>query len=90
LRAFFSRNFDWASWEDIREGALFSERNSTRAFLPIEPSIQVGCAETPHFSYMGAVNFAAPSQLLKGLVMDVQELCGLMAVEERFKIRNAE
>jgi hypothetical protein len=39
---------------------------------------------------MGAVNLPAASQLLQGLVMNVQELCGLMAVEERFKIRNAE
>jgi len=58
--------------------------------LPIEPGIQVGCAETPHFSYLGTVNFPASSQLLKGLVMNVQELRGLMTVEKRFKIRNAE
>lgn len=63
-RVFFSRNCDWVSGEDIRELALFSEGNSTRAFLPIQPSIQVGCAETPHFSYMGAVNLPASSQLL--------------------------
>src|SRR5260370_9432590 len=49
----------------------FSERNSTRAFLPIQPCIQVGGAKTPHFSNMGAVNLSTPCQLLYRLVMHV-------------------
>ena len=44
--------------------AAFRDRISARAFLPIQPRIQVGGPETPHFSYMGAVNLAAASQLL--------------------------
>ena len=44
--------------------AAFRDRISARAFLPIQPCIQVGGAETPHFSYMGAVNLPTPSQLL--------------------------
>jgi hypothetical protein len=36
------------------------------------------------------MDFPASSQLLKSLAMDVQKLCSLVAVEERFKIRDAE
>jgi hypothetical protein len=39
---------------------------------------------------MGATDFPASSQLLKSLAVDVQKLGSLMAVEQRFKIRNAE
>src|SRR6185437_12563687 len=63
---------------------------SARAFLPIEPRIQVGCTKAPHLSNVGAVDLSTPCQLLKSLVMNVQELCGLITVEEGFKIRNAE
>ena len=51
--------------------AAFRDRISTRAFLPIQPSIQVGRAKTPHFAYMGAVNLSASRQFLQGLVMNV-------------------
>ena len=44
--------------------AAFRDRISARAFLPIQPCIQVGCAETPHFSNMGAVNLSTSCQLL--------------------------
>ena len=49
----------------------FRDRISARAFLPIEPSIQVGCTKTPHFPDMGAVNLPASRQFLQGLVMNV-------------------
>jgi hypothetical protein len=75
---------------DNREGELSVSELNSRAFLPIEPRIQVRCAETPHFPHMGAMNLPASRQLLKGLVMNIQELRSLMTVEEGFKIRNAE
>ena len=45
-------------------GVAFSDGNSTRAFLSIEPCIQVGCAKTPHLPNVGAVDLATPSQFL--------------------------
>jgi hypothetical protein len=44
--------------------AAFRDRNSAREFLPIQPCIQIGGAETPHFSCMGAVNLSTSCQLL--------------------------
>jgi hypothetical protein len=40
------------------------DRMSARSFLPFQPRVQVGCAETPQFTDMGAVNLPASSQLL--------------------------
>jgi hypothetical protein len=47
--------------------AGFRDRTSARAFLPIQPCIQVRRAETPHFPYMGAVNLSTSRQLLQVL-----------------------
>jgi hypothetical protein len=52
-------------------GTICSAQPSTRPFLPIQPSVQLGGAEAPHFANMGAVDLTTSSQLLKRLVMNV-------------------
>ena len=63
-----AREFSVAIATEIRgktsASGSFRDRISARAFLPIQPCIQVRGVETPHFSYMGAMNLPTPSQLL--------------------------
>jgi len=51
------------SWECVGRTVL-SDQISARSFLPFQPRVQVGCAETPEFTNMGAVNLSTSCQLL--------------------------
>jgi hypothetical protein len=68
---------------------MFS-RISAHPVLLVEPGVQRRGSKAPELPDMRSVNVAAPRQLLQGLVMNAQQSCSLMAIEERFEFSYAE
>jgi len=68
---------------------MFS-RISAHPVLLVEPSVQRRGPKAPELTDMRSVNVAAPRQLLQSFVMNTQEPCSLMAIEERFEFSYAE
>ena len=48
----------------VSRRTVLSDRTSARSFLPFQPRVQVGCAKTPEFTDMGAMNLPTPSEFL--------------------------
>ena len=65
-------------------------QSANNVMIPLEPCVQVGGAKTPELANMRAANLATPRQLLQRLMVNLQQVRGLLAIEKRLEFCHGE